>query len=101
VAPLLDEAIAAAPRKHKNSPGMGTASGAWAYGWGRQDDQDSIAAIHHALDQGINWIDTAAVYGLGLQDMPRDGDAELQDQPDATSVGQQCRLRERVTVHKR
>jgi hypothetical protein len=31
--------------------------------------------------------------------MPRDGDAELQDQPDATSVGQQCRLRERVTVH--
>ncbi|MCW2911974.1 MAG: aldo/keto reductase [Actinomycetia bacterium] len=39
--------------------------GSWVYGWGSQDDQDSIAAIRHALDQGVNWIDTAAVYGLG------------------------------------
>jgi aryl-alcohol dehydrogenase-like predicted oxidoreductase len=39
--------------------------GGWAYGWGPQDDRDSIAAIHAALDAGINWIDTAAVYGLG------------------------------------
>jgi aryl-alcohol dehydrogenase-like predicted oxidoreductase len=37
----------------------------WKYGWGPQDDNDSIAAIHRALDRGINWIDTAAVYGLG------------------------------------
>ncbi|MDR3671821.1 MAG: aldo/keto reductase [Holophaga sp.] len=37
----------------------------WAFGWGPQDDQDSIAAIHAALDAGWNWIDTAAVYGLG------------------------------------
>jgi len=37
----------------------------WAFGWGGQDDRDSIAAIRHALDLGINWIDTAAVYGLG------------------------------------
>ena len=37
----------------------------WAYGWGRQDDDASIATIRHALDRGINWIDTAAVYGLG------------------------------------
>ena len=37
----------------------------WAYGWGPQDDDASIATIRHALDQGINWIDTAAVYGLG------------------------------------
>jgi aryl-alcohol dehydrogenase-like predicted oxidoreductase len=37
----------------------------WAFGWGPQDDQDSISAIHEALDRGINWIDTAAVYGLG------------------------------------
>jgi aryl-alcohol dehydrogenase-like predicted oxidoreductase len=37
----------------------------WAFGWGPQDDDDSIAAIHAALDRGINWIDTAAVYGLG------------------------------------
>jgi aryl-alcohol dehydrogenase-like predicted oxidoreductase len=39
--------------------------GGWAFGWGPQDDDDSIAAIHAALDHGINWIDTAAVYGLG------------------------------------
>lgn len=37
----------------------------WAFSWGPQDDDDSIAAIHKALDHGINWIDTAAVYGLG------------------------------------
>jgi aryl-alcohol dehydrogenase-like predicted oxidoreductase len=37
----------------------------WAFGWGPQDDAASIAAIHAALDRGINWIDTAAVYGLG------------------------------------
>lgn len=37
----------------------------WLFGWGPQDDDDSIAAIHEALDAGINWIDTAAVYGLG------------------------------------
>ena len=39
--------------------------GDWAYGWGPQDDADSIAAIHRAIDGGIDWIDTAAVYGLG------------------------------------
>ncbi len=46
--------------------------GAWAIGggglpftWGPQDDNDSIAAIHAALDRGIHWIDTAPVYGLG------------------------------------
>jgi aryl-alcohol dehydrogenase-like predicted oxidoreductase len=37
----------------------------WAFGWGDQDDKDSIAAIHAAVDAGMNWIDTAAVYGLG------------------------------------
>ena len=37
----------------------------WAFSWGPQDDNDSIAAIHCALDLGVNWIDTAAVYGLG------------------------------------
>ncbi len=37
----------------------------WAFAWGPQDDNDSIAAIHAALDAGINWIDTAPVYGLG------------------------------------
>jgi len=39
--------------------------GGWSFGWGPQDDADSIASIHEALDCGINWIDTAAVYGLG------------------------------------
>jgi aryl-alcohol dehydrogenase-like predicted oxidoreductase len=37
----------------------------WEYAWGAQDDQDSIAAIHRALQLGVNWIDTAAVYGTG------------------------------------
>ena len=37
----------------------------WQFAWGAQDDRDSIAAIHLAIDAGINWIDTAAVYGLG------------------------------------
>jgi aryl-alcohol dehydrogenase-like predicted oxidoreductase len=39
--------------------------GNWQFGWGAQDDRDSIAAIHCALELGVNWIDTAAVYGLG------------------------------------
>ena len=39
--------------------------GGWAFAWGHQDDQDSVRAIHHGLDRGVNWIDTAAVYGLG------------------------------------
>jgi aryl-alcohol dehydrogenase-like predicted oxidoreductase len=39
--------------------------GDWEFSWGPQDDADSIAAIHRALDLGINWIDTAAIYGLG------------------------------------
>ena len=39
--------------------------GGWAFAWGPQDDDDSVAAIHAALDAGLNWIDTAAVYGLG------------------------------------
>ena len=37
----------------------------WKFAWGSQDDNDSIAAIHRALELGVNWIDTAAVYGLG------------------------------------
>jgi len=39
--------------------------GGWSYGWGPQDDAQSIATMRRAIDLGINWIDTAAVYGLG------------------------------------
>jgi aryl-alcohol dehydrogenase-like predicted oxidoreductase len=37
----------------------------WEFGWGEQDDEASVAAIHRALELGVNWIDTAAVYGMG------------------------------------
>jgi aryl-alcohol dehydrogenase-like predicted oxidoreductase len=39
--------------------------GNWEFAWGPQDDDESIGAIHRALDRGVNWIDTAAIYGLG------------------------------------
>jgi aryl-alcohol dehydrogenase-like predicted oxidoreductase len=39
--------------------------GNWEFGWGSQEDEESIAAIHYALEHGINWIDTAAAYGFG------------------------------------
>ncbi len=48
--------------------GLGTwamGGGEWKFGWGPQEDNSSIAAIHKALDEGINWIDTAAIYGHG------------------------------------
>src|SRR5512135_2694261 len=39
--------------------------GGWEYGWGPQDDAESVAAIRRALELGVNWIDTAAAYGFG------------------------------------
>jgi aryl-alcohol dehydrogenase-like predicted oxidoreductase len=54
--------------------------GGWQFAWGEQDDNASVEAIHHAIERGVNWIDTAAVYGLGhseeivaraLRDIPR------------------------------
>jgi aryl-alcohol dehydrogenase-like predicted oxidoreductase len=39
--------------------------GGWSFGWGPQDDRQSLATIRRALELGVNWIDTAAVYGLG------------------------------------
>ena len=53
---------------HLSTVGFGAwaAGGAgWAFGWGPQDDSESIASIRYALERGVNWIDTAAVYGLG------------------------------------
>jgi aryl-alcohol dehydrogenase-like predicted oxidoreductase len=61
--------------------GSWAVGGDWAVGWGSQDDKDSVAAIRHAVSRGINWIDTAAIYGLGhseevvaaaLADIPRE-----------------------------
>jgi aryl-alcohol dehydrogenase-like predicted oxidoreductase len=47
--------------------GFGTwvTGGAWRFGWGPVDDDESVAAIRHAVERGVNWIDTAAAYGLG------------------------------------
>src|SRR5215218_4559968 len=39
--------------------------GGWAFGWGPQDDEESVRTMRHAVERGVNWIDTAAVYGLG------------------------------------
>src|ERR1700681_1115135 len=53
---------------HLTAIGVGAwamGGGGWAFSWGPQDDNESIEAIHTALDAGVNWIDTAAVYGLG------------------------------------
>ena len=44
---------------------IGGGGGGWAFGWGPQDDTVSLATMRHALELGVNWIDTAAVYGLG------------------------------------
>lgn len=60
--------------------GAWAAGGDWIFGWGHQDDEQSITAIRRAVDLGINWIDTAPIYGLGhseelvgaaLADIPR------------------------------
>ncbi len=48
--------------------GLGTwaiAGAGWEFGWGAQDDEESLAALEYAVERGVNWIDTAAVYGLG------------------------------------
>ena len=53
---------------HITTVGFGSwaiGGGGWAFGWGPQDDTESIATMRHALELGVNWIDTAAVYGLG------------------------------------
>ncbi len=53
---------------HLSTIGFGAwaaGGGGWAFGWGPQDDGESIAGIRHAVALGVNWIDTAAVYGLG------------------------------------
>src|SRR5487761_1507990 len=61
--------------------GLGTwaiGGGGWLFGWGQQDDDGSIAAIRRGVELGINWIDTAAIYGLGhSEEMVRRAVAEI------------------------
>src|SRR6266511_1625095 len=47
--------------------GLGTwaLGGPWQYGWGPSDDAESVAAIRRAVESGVNWVDSAAVYGYG------------------------------------
>ncbi|MFL5859511.1 MAG: aldo/keto reductase [Solirubrobacteraceae bacterium] len=53
------------PTRRSSFGAWAIGGGDWEHGWGPQDDEPSIAAIHHALEHGINWIDTAAAYGFG------------------------------------
>ena len=62
----------------------------WKFSWGPQDDGESIRAIHRALDLGINWIDTAAVYGLGHSEEVVA--AALKDRRDRPYVFTKCSL---------
>jgi len=79
---------------HLSTVGFGAwaiGGGGWAFGWGPQDDDESIRAIHRALDLGVNWIDTAAVYGLGHSEevVAR----ALSDRPGRVIVATKCGLR--------
>ncbi len=65
--------------------------GPWQKGWGRQDDRDSIATILHAVETGINWIDTAAVYGLGhAEEVIAEALAGLAGEPERPLVLTKC-----------
>ena len=81
--------------------------GAWALGgagydwsWGAQDDDDSIAAIHHSLELGVNWIDTAAQYGFGhSEEIVGRALAGLDERPYVFTKGGQLEGPGRTTVH--
>ncbi len=73
--------------------GLGTwalGGGNWAYGWGPQDEQDSVQTIIEALELGINWIDTAPVYGMGVAETVV-GKA-LKQWPDKVCLATKCGL---------
>ncbi len=74
--------------------GFGTwaiGGGGWKFSWGYQDDTDSIKALHHAVDKGVNWIDTAAIYGLGhSEEIVGKAIKELPDRPIIATKG--CRV---------
>lgn len=65
--------------------------GGWQFGWGPQEDANSVKAIHEAIDVGVNWLDTAAVYGLGHSEEVV-GKA-LADRRDKMLVATKCSLR--------
>jgi aryl-alcohol dehydrogenase-like predicted oxidoreductase len=81
--------------------------GAWAiggggydWGWGPQDDEDSIAAIHRALELGVNWIDTAAQYGFGHSEaVVGRALAGLEERPYVFTKGGQPEGPGRTTIH--
>ena len=78
---------------HLTEIGLGTwaiGGGDWQYGWGPQDEKDSIRTIHEALDLGINWIDTAPAYGLGLSE--EIVGTVLKERSDSPIVATKCSL---------
>ena len=66
--------------------------GGWAFSWGPQDDRASEYAIRHALDAGINWIDTAAVYGLGHSEEVVGRTVRAIPEPDRPYIFTKCGL---------
>jgi aryl-alcohol dehydrogenase-like predicted oxidoreductase len=67
--------------------------GDWSFGWGSQEDGESIAAIRHAVEVGINWVDTAAVYGVGHSEEVVGTALEAFSDPDRPYVFTKCGLR--------
>jgi len=65
--------------------------GSWRWGWGEQDDRESVAAIRRAVERGVNWIDTAAVYGLGHSESVIG--AALKEMPKRPYIFTKCGLR--------
>ncbi len=86
--------------------GMGTwaIGGPWEFGWGPQDDEDSVAAIRTAIESGVNWIDTAPAYGCGHAEEVVG--RVLKELPDRPIIATKCGLlwnerREKVTCLKK
>ena len=67
--------------------------GGWAFGWGPQDQEDSVATILQAVESGINWVDTAAVYGLGRSEEAVGEALRRLDEADRPYVFTKCGLR--------
>lgn len=86
--------------------GMGTwaIGGPWEFGWGPQDDEDSVAAIRTAIESGVNWIDTAPAYGCGHAEEVVG--MVLKELPDRPIIATKCGIlwnekREKITCLKK